>query len=239
MFSVILAAAAATAPIPDTFTDWWSDYYDTPSKGLASGELSMVVAEITVNKRGYFDNCVGRVFTGNPKMGPYVCSRLKLRGMFKPARASDGSKAFGVYRKLITVANVTKDTQFRAPPFGIRVPGPGPSVSDNPFEIQFQVGVDGRISDCSLVDSVGINLERHKQVVDPSLVQRACGEVPLQLRPAPPRDQKGNLVLSVQNALVVTDRPIIPRNQYERGAPPPLSGKRIAHQNRILPLGRR
>ena len=88
-------------------SDWWSDYYDTPSKGLAPGELSVVVAEITVNKNGYFAGCTGHTYTGNPKMGPYVCSRLQMRAGFEPAHGPDGRKVIGVYRKLIIVANVT------------------------------------------------------------------------------------------------------------------------------------
>ncbi|HUG46537.1 MAG TPA: hypothetical protein VMK31_08535 [Sphingomicrobium sp.] len=213
MFSVLVAAAAAIAPIPDMTTDWWSNYYDTPSKGLAPGELSVVVAEITVNKRGSFAGCVGRVYTGNPKMGPYVCSRLKLRALFKPARANDGSKVYGIYRKLIIVANVNEDTRFKAPRFGIHIPASGGRASDNPFEIQFYVGANGQMSDCSLVDSVGINLERHKQIIDPALVQAACAEVLTQLKPVPARDSKGNAVPSVQNGLVTIDEPIEPRNQ--------------------------
>ncbi len=66
MFSVLLAVAAATAPIPHMRTDCWSNYYDTPKKGLAAGELSVVVADLTVNTRGYVDGCTGRVFTCNP-----------------------------------------------------------------------------------------------------------------------------------------------------------------------------
>ena len=213
MFSILLAAAAATAPIPDMTNDWWSNYYDTPSKGLAAGELSVVVSEITVNKRGHFENCVGRVYRGNPQMGPYVCSRLKMRALFRPARASDGSKVYGLYRKLIIVANVKEETRFRSPRFGIRIPAAGRSASHNPFEIQFYVGADGQVSDCSLVDAVGINLERTEQIVDPALVQSACAEVPTQLGPASVRDKRGNAVPSVQNALVTIDQPIEPRNQ--------------------------
>lgn len=114
MFSVLLAAAAAAAPVPAMTTDWWSDYYDTPKQGLAVGELSVVLAEITVNTYGGFAGCVGHVYTGNPQMGPYVCSRLKMRAVFKPARAPDGRKVVGIYRKLIIVANVRKETAFHA-----------------------------------------------------------------------------------------------------------------------------
>jgi len=37
ILGVLLAAATATAPVPAMNEDWWSDYYDTPSKGLAKG----------------------------------------------------------------------------------------------------------------------------------------------------------------------------------------------------------
>jgi hypothetical protein len=83
MLSVLLAMAAATAPVPVMTIDWWSDYYDTPSQRLAKGELSVVIAEMTINKYGYFDKCVGQVYAGNPQMAPYAadsaCGRCSSR----------------------------------------------------------------------------------------------------------------------------------------------------------------
>ena len=194
-------------------SDWWSDYYDTPSRGLAPGEMSLVVAEMAINTHGYISGCVGRVYAGNPQMGPYVCSRLRQRAVFDPARGPDGRKVVGIYRKLIVVANVTKETNFRMPNFGIHVSGSGRTASDNPFEIQFYLDANGHMSDCSLVDSIGINLEKHKQVVDPETVQRACAEVPNQLKLLPQRDSHGTPISTSQNALVIVDRPVDPHNQ--------------------------
>jgi hypothetical protein len=201
----VALAAAATAPVPSMTNDWWSDYYDWPSKGLAPGEASVVMAEITVNTNGYFANCVGHAYLGNPMVAPYVCSRLKNRALFKPARAADGRKIIGIYRKLIIVANVSKEFRFTLPKFGIRLHGKGRGVSDNPFEIQFYLDGNGVVSDCSLIDSIGINLNRHKQVIDPAYVQQACADVPRQIAPVPPRDKNGNGIPTVQNALVVVD----------------------------------
>ena len=209
----LLAAATATAPVPALTSDWWSDYYDTPARGIAKGEMSLVVAEITVNKSGYFDGCVGHVYSGNPQMGPYVCNRLKMRAGFDPAKGPDGHKVIGIYRKLIVVANVTKDTAFRTPNFGIHIASSGQPPSDNPFEIQFYLDAAGRVSDCSLVDAVGSNLEKHKQVVDSQTVQRACAEVPTQLKPVPPSDKHGAPIPTAQNALVTVDRRVDPHNQ--------------------------
>ncbi len=175
--------------------------------------MSLVVAEITVNKFGGVAGCVGHAYSGNPQMGPYVCSRLKKRAAFKPARGPDGRKVVGIYRKLIIVANVTSDTRFRTPDFGVHIPGSVQTISDNPFEIQFYLDANGQVSDCSLIDAIGINLERHKQVVDGAIVQRACAEVPRQLKPMPPRDKQGNPIPTAQNALVTIDRPIVPDNE--------------------------
>jgi hypothetical protein len=213
MLSILLAATAATAPVPAMTSDWWSDYYDTPSKGLARGEMSLVVAEMTINTHGYISGCVGHVYSGNPQMGPYVCSRLRQRAVFDPAKAPDGHKVIGIYRKLIVVANVTKETNFRMPNFGIHVAGSGQTASDNPFEIQFYLDANGSGSDCGLIDSVGINLEKHKQLVDPGTVQRACAELPTQLKPVPQHDNHGVPIPTSQNALVIVDRPIDPHNQ--------------------------
>ena len=213
VFSVLLAAAAVTAPVPAMTNDWWSNYYDTPSRGLAPGELSVVLAEITVSPRGSFAGCTGHVYAGNPRMGPYVCSRLKMRAIFEPARGPDGKKVTGIYRKSIIVANVRNPTHFRVPSFGIHIRAPATSASDNPFEIQFFLDANGNVSHCSLIETIGLNLERHKQVVDPVAVQRACAEVSTQLKPAPPRDKRGIPIATVQNALVIVDGPVVDSNQ--------------------------
>lgn len=206
IFSVFLAAAAATAPVPSMTTDWWSNYYDTPKQGLALGEVSLVVAEITVNKYGGVDWCAGKAFVGNPQMGPYVCSRLKMRAKFKPARGPEGRKVVGIFRKMITVANLVPDGsstfRFKTPQFGISVPAEPGVTDDSPFEIQFYLAADGQVSHCSLIEEVGINLERHKQNVDPRTVERACAQVTAQLKPVPPRDKRGNPIPTSQNALV-------------------------------------
>lgn len=212
LFGVLLSAAVVTAPVPDMRTSWWFEKYDTPTHGLAPGELSLVVAEITVNDRGAFAGCLGHVYAGNPQMGPYVCSRLEKRAEFQPARGPQGRKIFGVYRKLIIVANVKADSTFRAPIFGIHVPGPA-NASDNPFEIQFFVDSNGEVSDCSLVERVGLDMDRHKQSVEPATVQRACAAVPLQLKPVPPRDKHGEPIATAQNALVQIDSSIKAKNQ--------------------------
>lgn len=204
LLPLLAAAAAVTAPRPAMTIDWWSPVYDTPSRGLAPGEASLVVAEITVNKFGGFAGCVGRAYIGNPQMGPYVCSRLKMRAKFAPARGPDGRKAIGIYRKLIVTANVQRNSvSFRVPVFGINIPGPAKPTPTPPFEIQFYLDAAGRVSHCSLIDAVGISLEREKQIVGPDLVAQACAAVPAQMKLVPPRDKQGQPIPTVQNGLVV------------------------------------
>jgi len=200
---LIAAAVTATAPVPSMTDDWWSYVYDFPTRGIKLGELSVVEAEILVNKRGTFKECVGHVHIGNPQMGPYVCSRLKKRGMFDPARGPDGKRMFGVYRTLIVNANVTEDTTFKVTrPSNIRLKAQGHEFED--FEIQFMLDASGRVSDCSLIEEIGLHLYRHKQIVEPALVESACAAIPSQMHPVPPKDKNGAPIATVQNALVVS-----------------------------------
>ncbi|MEO7865680.1 MAG: hypothetical protein ABIR63_07445 [Sphingomicrobium sp.] len=188
-------------------TDWWSPVYDYPRRGLAPGEVSLVVAEITVNKYGGFAGCVGHAYLGNPQMGPYVCSRLQKRGEFEAARGPDGKKVIGIYRKLIAVANIQDDSfSYRVSNYGVAIPLPVDSSPVEEFEIQFFLDASGRIQDCSLIDAVDINLFRTKQVVEPGLVSAACAMVPVQMKPVPPRDHKGQPIPTTQNALFNTYR---------------------------------
>jgi hypothetical protein len=204
MFVYLIAVAAFTAPVPAMTNDWFSPVYDFPTS-LKPNELLVVEAEITVNPHGYMQSCTGHVFSGNPAMGPYVCSRLRLRNVFEPARDSDKSRIYGVYRNFIILFNGrdTKQlpTQYRSSDFNVAIPS-GSKAPKHGFFIQFAVDTQGRPSNCSLVAEAGFGLNKHRQSVDPAIVERACSDVPSKLRTAPARDGSGSAVRSVQNALI-------------------------------------
>ena len=204
MFPMLAAAAAFTAPVPAMTNDWFSPVYDWPKTGIGRNELVVVEAEITVNRNGYMERCTGHVRSGNPQMGPYVCSRLKLRNVFEPARDPDGKRMFGVYRNFVVLFNGGRDSKefppYRATDFDIAAAA-GKDAARR-FFIQFAVDPQGRPSACSLVKEAGFGLGRHAQVIDPAIVERACAEVATRMRLEPARDRKGAAVASVQNALV-------------------------------------
>jgi len=205
MIAMLAAAAAFTAPVPAMTNDWFSPVYDWPKNGLRPNELLVVAAEITVNRNGYMERCTGHVYSGIPEMGPYVCSRLKLRNVFEPARDPQKQRMYGVYRNFVVLFNGGRDTDFpkayRSSNFDIAAPA-GSNAPKRGFFIQFAVDAQGRPSACSLVREAGFGLSRHRQVVDAAIVERACSELPRRMRLEPARDRKGVAVPSVQNALV-------------------------------------
>lgn len=193
----LIAAATATAPIPDMTGDWWSNHYDMPRRGIRPGEASVVEAEITVDPNGHWLACVGHPHVGNPQMGPYVCDRLKKRAHFLPARDAAGNKAAGKFREIVTLANVTTERfSLRWPDsIGLGVDAP----TSGQFQIQFALSADGTVSQCSLIEEIGINLRKHRQVVDPQTVERACAALPGKARGLVALDKAGQPVASVQN----------------------------------------
>lgn len=206
MISMLTAAAVFTAPVPAMTNDWFSPVYDWPKTGLRPNELLVVEAEITVNPRGYMQSCTGHVYSGIPAMGPYVCSRLRLRNVFEPARDAEKHRIYGVYRNFIILFSGSRNTKefpkdYRHSDFDIAVPA-GSKLSTHYFIIQFAVDAQGRPSHCSLVAQAGFGLGRHRQEIAPAIVERACADVPLNLHVAPTRDGSGNAVPSVQNATV-------------------------------------
>jgi hypothetical protein len=205
MIPLIAAAAIYTAPFPAMTEDWFSGVYDWPKNGLKRDELSDVEVAITVNPHGAFQNCSWKVHSGNPQMGPYVCERLRIRGVFEPARSPDGKRMYGVYRTFVLLWNGDADPPKEYPrsDFDIRVsPVAAEQIKHGKFIIQFAVDAEARASSCSLVREVGLGLYREKQRVDPAVVSQACGELVLKMRMVPARDSSGSLVPSVQNAAV-------------------------------------
>lgn len=206
MIALLAAAAAFTAPVPAMTNDWFSPVYDWPKNGIKPNELVVVHAEITVNRNGYMERCAGHVYSGIPQMGPYVCSRLKLRNVFEPARDPQRKRMYGVYRNFVVLFHPGPDKKafprnHRSSNFDIAAPA-GSAASKRGFFIQFAVDTEGRPSACSLVREAGFGLARHRQVVESAIVERACSELPRRMTIAPARDRKGTAVPSVQNALV-------------------------------------
>ena len=204
MFGILAAASAFTAPVPAMTNDWFSPVYDWPKSGLKRNELLIVEAEITVNRNGYMERCVGHVRSGIAEMGPYVCSRLKLRNVFEPAHDPQKKRMFGVYRNFVVLFNGGRDTKevptYRATDFDI--PATVEKEAAKRFFIQFAVDAQGRPSACSLVEEAGFGLARHVQVIDQTIVDRACAELPSRMSLKPAQDRNGVAVASVQNALV-------------------------------------
>lgn len=202
MISMLTAAAIYTAPVPAMQYDWFSPVYDFPKKGLRPNELSITEAEITVNKRGYIENCTGHVLSGNPRMGSYICERLNQRDVFDPARDPQGQRLYGIFRQFVVLCDCeTLPKDYRSTNFDIAVPS-GSADQTKRFMIQFAVDTEGRASSCSLVRKVGFGIYQTKQKVDPAIVAQACRELTSKMRLGPARDRTGVAVPSVQNANV-------------------------------------
>jgi hypothetical protein len=207
MFSVFFAAPAVfSAPVPAMNYDWFSSVYDFPKNGMKPNELVSVQVDVTVNRRGQIQSCTGHVHSGIPEMGPYVCSRLKQRGVFDPARDPEKRRMYGVYRTFVIIWNNVRPggnppKNYRSTDFDIVIPA-GAKMKLKSVVIQFAVDEQGNASSCSLVPALGYGLYREKQVVDPSIVASACAALPTKMRIQPAKDETGKAVPSVQNAII-------------------------------------
>jgi hypothetical protein len=206
MIHLLAAAAVYSAPVPAMNYDWFSAVYDFPRNGIKENELVIVQVDNTINPHGYIQGCTGHVYAGIPQMGPYVCSRLRQRGEFDPARDPSGRRMFGVYRTFVVLWTGSKRENFpkdyRHTDFDVSVPASIDLGKEKSVVVQFAVDAQGHTSSCSQAAVVGYGLYKEKQSVNPAAMSLACEAVPTKLHVEPAHDSSGKPVASVQNAIV-------------------------------------
>jgi hypothetical protein len=203
MMLIALAAAAAqlSAPYPKNIRDWFS-YEDVPSYLIEQGHGRWQVSvRLDVAPNGRMRGCTIESTSRDPRLDELTCAIIHKRGRFEPARYDRGV-TFGVYRTSVNWAvggaafqpsesgNPDLDLEVQALPAAIK----GPAL----VRVMFAVDADGTTSSC--VAEPGQSLERVNN--NPLLVQAACQQLGQNYKAVPVRDEAGNTVRSVQDAVV-------------------------------------
>ena len=193
----MVLAAQLSAPEPRKM---WFNADDVPVNKLAPESAATVLIRITIRPDGTLKSCDVEESSANRELDEYTCDLTRKRARFKPARWTDGSPVYGVYRIPVvwTVFDRSSPKLRKAPdvvltvdqlPRGVRAPA---SV-----RLMFAVDDKGQPSSCMAEPSEGIP--------DPNLalVPLACAQLLKGYRAIPPKDDAGMPIRSVQDGSVL------------------------------------
>lgn len=201
MFWIALAAQLS-APTPLNLNNWF--YAEDTPRYLTDKDngLWLVGVRLNVSPQGVLQSCEIESTSGIPKLDDFSCRTLVHRAKFKPAQWIDGNPTVGVFRTSVkwAVSDVPLDfSNVSKPDLDLSVQSlPAKVHSPALVYIMFSVGTSGQLANCTAEpDSVSGRVES-----DPALVEIACEQFSKSYRAIPAKDDKGNLVPSVQDGLV-------------------------------------
>jgi hypothetical protein len=202
LWIALAASAQLSAPLPKNLRKWfYAD--DTPSYLIAKGDgLWFVSVRVSVGFDGALNGCRVEGSSGIPQLDALTCRKILRRAKFVPATAADGSPAFGVYRTSIkwAVASAPWDTsKVSHPDVEVQVQSLPPDVkSPTLVRVMFAVDQSGDIGSCLAEPTKSFEHVDN----NPALVPIACDRIAKSYKPVPAKDEAGNAIPSVQDALV-------------------------------------
>ena len=202
MFWIVLAAASAQLS-PPLGTDIRSlfSYDDVPMEYLPAESDRSVGIRLTVRPDGHVQSCDVEYTSGVDGLDVYTCKLRKRRARFAAASAEMGNPSYAVYRATIrwVVTGFAKPSPKPVNTDLVLTVNELPKGAKSPAYVSLMFVVDerGRTSSCSAE-----KVAPGQYSGDPQLLQMACEEIPKSYRPTPAKDDRGNPVESVQDAIV-------------------------------------
>jgi hypothetical protein len=199
MLWIALAAAAAqlSAPVPVNPEKWFTNedvlvYVLEKDSGLWE-----VGIRLTISLDGTVQSCKVETPSNVPALDVLTCGIASHRARFHPARSSDGSASFGVYRDSVewSVGDATSLAPFASNPDVDTFVQSLPSRIKSPNLVRVMFVVDEAENKSSCVAEPGPSLEKINN--DPVLVPIACEQVMSMYRATPAKDASGRAVPSV------------------------------------------
>jgi hypothetical protein len=198
----IALTAHLSAPVPTNLKDWFGAS-DVPTflEDRGTG-LWWVGIKITVRPDGVVQNCGVETTSRIRDLDRLTCQVALARAKFIPARQSDGSPVYGVYRTSVkwVIADAPFDTsKLSNPDLELSVQGlPSGVKSPSIARVMFAVDEKGQMSSC--IAEPTKTYENAENI--PELVSVACEQLGEAFKPVPAKDSSGGLVPSVQDATV-------------------------------------
>lgn len=198
----IALAAQLSAAAPKNLRSWFGPR-DMPTSVMVAGTgRSVVSIRVLVRPDGNIGGCTVETGSRVPILNSLSCSLVVRRAKFDPARWSDGSPVFGVYRT--AVSWIVSDVPLKVP----RVSNPDievsvqtlPSGIKDPSLVRAMLAVEanGTIRSCTANNAE--SFERAENL--PALIPTACDQLINGYKPLPVVDTTGKPVRSVQDVLV-------------------------------------
>ena len=188
-------AAQLSAPEPFQRGSWFSDS-DMPSYIQTAGISRRVLTRLLVSPDGKVESCSAEVSSGEVRVDRDTCSLMMERTKFRPARWTDGSPVYGVYRLVFDwtvgprLPGILSDLELTVAAL--------PKGAHSPATVRVMFAVDevGKPSSCTAEITPGIPKANW------ALAPVACAEIVKRYSAIPARDTSGRAVRSVQDATV-------------------------------------
>jgi TonB family protein len=209
MFWIILAAATQLSmPValglryPDVRGIFSSD--DFPAYMQAAGTTRSVDIRVVVQPDGILKDCEIESSSGDTGLDRYTCGLIMKRARFSPAKWLDGSPAYGVIRVPVVWAAGSPPSRKTTPAdLELTVNQLPKGVGSPAFErLILAVDESGHASFCQGNPFWAPGMDQN----NPQLVAVACRQVTKSYVAAPPKDDTGKTVRSVQNVVVRFDK---------------------------------
>jgi len=200
MLSFVLAAAAqVSAPVPLNLKGWVSPT-DMPELPGGRG-FWMVGVDLLVDTDGTLRGCTIERTSTIAALDKLTCDLIHKRARFRPAQWADGSPVTGVYRTSVGYSQGDGSDMPWLYGYDLEVRVKSlPSGMRNPTRVRVMFAVDsaGAVSSCTAEPGENFEMAENK----PILVPVSCEQLMQNYKPIPVRDPSGNLIKSVQDAVV-------------------------------------
>lgn len=192
MFASSLLIAAAVQTAVPAFTIPWFEEYDYPVHAFERKWQGSTGFQLVVDTSGNPVACTVEYSSGHKILDEKACAISLKRAKFTPARAGDGSPAFGVYRSRINWA--VEPTEFAqsefGPDFEVTV-NQLPGGDTEPVSVKYALltDVSGTPVDCTAFPGSNVRLS-----------ELGCAKLKAEFRK--PVVAKGTRVAAVQTAWI-------------------------------------
>ena len=194
------SASLIQGPTPVNWTSWPSQSGMSPDLLERGTNAWTIRTRLTVRPDGTVQSCEVESGTDNKTLDKFTCGMFERRAKFRPAVWSNGSPSYGVFRFAFEWTRaVPPPSKSSHVDLNVRVDRKTYAERVAAFvHVVFTVDGDGQIGECSGAAPFDSGIATNP----PTLVPIACEAVIHRYRPRAAKDESGEPVRSVQNAIV-------------------------------------
>lgn len=210
VMSLAAAAAGLSGPVAKNAQNWIfnSDFSEAEEKKHGAG---WVFVKMTVGPDGEPAQCIAEAGSGDDAFRNGICTKLKSRAKFEPARDPSGQPTYGIFEKMVNFTNFGKLPMKPGPDFELQVDKfADPKTFMVDVYVNVGVGKDGSYQGCTVPADI--------KPADAPYGKIACQQMASLWQPIPEKDMSGQPMSYVRVVLVGFRAPM-PKGMTMPGMP--------------------